>query len=209
VNEVDLSSVMREAQSGDEEAFPSLYRAIQPGLLRYLRALVGDDAEDVASEAWLQITRDLRRFTGNGGFHAWALTRARNRATDHLRHLGRRPAVPTPIEQLPDLEDDGDAGEQAADLMSTDAAIALIASLPRDQGEAVLLRVVAGLDAKTAAQVLDKSPGAVRMAACRGLRRLAECLEELGVEAGAPWRKGDLIQDIHRPTDRPRAPRGC
>jgi RNA polymerase sigma-70 factor (ECF subfamily) len=56
-------------------------------------------------------------------------------------------------------------------------AIAWIATLPRDQAEAILLRVVLGLDAETAAKVLGKRAGAVRTAAHRGLRRLAEQLE--------------------------------
>jgi RNA polymerase sigma-70 factor (ECF subfamily) len=45
---------MRAAQRGGEDAFCSLHRAIRPGMLRYPRALVGDDAEDVASEAMAQ-----------------------------------------------------------------------------------------------------------------------------------------------------------
>ena len=53
----------------------------------------------------------------------------------------------------------------------------LIATLPPDQAEAVLLRVVVGLDAASAGRVLGKRPGAVRTAAHRGLRRLAELLE--------------------------------
>src|SRR5262249_34871076 len=61
----DLSSLVCAAQQGDDEAFRGLYRAVQPGLLRYLRALVGEDAEDVASETWLQVARDLRAFRGN------------------------------------------------------------------------------------------------------------------------------------------------
>jgi len=64
----------------------------------------------------------------------------------------------------------------------------LIARLPRDQGEAVLLRAVMGLDAKTAAKVLGKRSGAVRTAAYRGLRGLAAYLEESGDDAGAPAR---------------------
>ncbi|NJC74363.1 RNA polymerase sigma factor, partial [Planosporangium thailandense] len=141
------------AQAGDEDAFRGLYRAVQPGLLRYLRALVGDDAEDVASEAWLQIARDLRTFRGKEGFRAWAATIARNRALDHLRHQRRRPAVSTPVEELVELPGAGDTAESASDLISTDAALALIRSLPRDQAEAVLLRVVVGLDAQTAGKV--------------------------------------------------------
>jgi RNA polymerase sigma-70 factor (ECF subfamily) len=42
----------------------------------------------------------------------------------------------------------------------------------------VLLRAVIGLDATTAGQVLGKRPGAVRVAAHRGLRRLARMLDE-------------------------------
>ncbi|MCQ0017506.1 RNA polymerase sigma factor [Actinomadura madurae] len=64
----------------------------------------------------------------------------------------------------------------ALDGIATERALALIAELPRDQAEAVLLRVVVGLDAKSAGSVLGKRPGAVRTAAYRGLRRLAERL---------------------------------
>jgi RNA polymerase sigma-70 factor (ECF subfamily) len=197
VDEVDLSLLVRATQHGDEDAFRALYRALQPGLLRYLQALVGDDAEDVASEAWLQIAQDLDGFPGSGCFRAWVLTIARHRALDHLRRLRRRPVVPTPVEHLPEMTDT-DAGEKAAELMSTDWAVSVIARLPRDQAEAVLLRVVVGLDAKTAAEVLGKRPGAVRMAACRGLRRLAECLGEPDVNAGAPWSADDLLQHLQQ-----------
>jgi RNA polymerase sigma-70 factor (ECF subfamily) len=175
----DLSPLVSAAQSGDEEAFRSLYRMVQPGLLRYLRALVGDDAEDVASETWLQIARDLRSFRGREGFRAWAATIGRNRALDHLRHRRRRPAVSTPIEQLVELPGGGDTAESASESISTDAALAMIRSLPRDQAEAVLLRVVVGLDAETAGRVLGKRAGAVRTASYRGLRRLAERLDQL------------------------------
>lgn len=60
--------------------------------------------------------------------------------------------------------------------LATGDALALIAKLPQDQAEAVVLRVVVGLDAKSAAQTLGKRPGAVRTAAHRGLKRLAELL---------------------------------
>src|SRR5687768_7618159 len=82
----DLAAALPEAQHGDEDAFRVLYRSVQPALLRYLRVLVGEDAEDVASEAWLQIARDLASFRGDvDGFRGWATTIARHRAMDHLR----------------------------------------------------------------------------------------------------------------------------
>ena len=44
-----------------------------------------------------------------------------------------------------------------------------------------MLRVVAGLDTDTVALLVGRSPGAVRVAAHRGLRRLAAILAEAGV----------------------------
>lgn len=183
-DEARVSSALRSARRGDEDGFRLLYRHMHPRLLRYLRALVGDDADDVASEAWLHISRGLAKFHGDlDDFRGWATTIARNRAVDHLRSLSRRPATGEPFEELAHLPGGPDAAESALETLGTDAALALIAELPPDQGEAVLLRVVIGLDAKAAARILGKRPGAVRTAAHRGLNRLAERLEELGVPA--------------------------
>jgi RNA polymerase sigma-70 factor (ECF subfamily) len=181
----DLSAAVKAARAGDEEAFRLLYREVQPGLLRYLRGLVGDDAEDLASETWLQVARDIRAFRDEGaGFRAWAVTVARHRALDHLRRNQRRPVAAISSDVLVDLPADLDTADEVLRLESTNATIALIASLPPDQAEAVLLRVVVGLDAKSAAQVMGKRPGAVRTAAWRGLRTLAERLERARVRSG-------------------------
>jgi RNA polymerase sigma-70 factor (ECF subfamily) len=74
-----------------------------------------------------------------------------------------------------------DAADLAIERMSTRSAIALLAGLPAIQAEVILLRVVAGLDTETVAQLVGRSPGAVRVAAHRGLRRLAATLAEAGV----------------------------
>ncbi len=178
----DLASAVADAQRGDSDAFRMLYRDTQPRLLRYLHALVGDDAEDVASEAWLQVARDLRGFRGDyDGFRGWVATIARHRAIDHLRRQGRRPPTsPVPVEDLTELSASDDTAACALDAVSTDAAVRLIATLPPDQAEAVLLRVVIGLDAESAAKVLGKRAGAVRTAAYRGLRTLAKRLDQAG-----------------------------
>jgi RNA polymerase sigma-70 factor (ECF subfamily) len=175
----DLSGAVRDAQRGSSDAFRMLYRDTQPRLLRYLYTLVGDDAEDVASETWLQVSRDLASFTGDhDGFRGWVTTIGRHRALDHLRSRGRRPpSVPVPAEDLAGLAASDDTAAGAMEAVSTDAAIRLIATLPPDQAEAVLLRAVVGLDADSAGRVLGKRAGAVRTAAYRGLRTLAKRLE--------------------------------
>jgi len=177
---VDLDTAVSGAQRGDEAAFRVVYRAVQPQLLQYVRSLVGPvDAEDVASEAWLQIARDLPSFRGDGtSVRGWAARIARNRALDHIRARSRRPIAGGGVDELVQLPDRADTADEALDAVATDRALAAIAALPREQAEAVMLRVVMGLDSTSAAKVLGKRAGSVRMATHRGLRRLAELLAE-------------------------------
>ncbi|MFC8271974.1 RNA polymerase sigma factor [Streptomyces sp. NPDC057271] len=178
--DAELTAALLAAQNGDEDAFRTVYRAVHPRLLGYLRSLVGDaDAEDVASESWLQIARDLDRFSGDADrFRGWAARIARNRALDHIRMRGRRPASSGDETELTDKPADSDTADEALEALTTGDTMHLIAQLPQDQAEAVVLRVVVGLDAKSAADTLGKRPGAVRTAAHRGLKRLAELLAD-------------------------------
>ncbi|GGU87653.1 DNA-directed RNA polymerase sigma-70 factor [Streptomyces albospinus] len=187
-----LTVAVQAAQDGDEAAFRVVYRAVHPRLLGYVRTLVGEaDAEDVASESWLQITRDLARFSGDADrFRGWAARIARNRALDHIRMRGRRPVIGGDESELADTPGASDTAGEALEALGTGHTLRLIARLPQDQAEAVTLRVVVGLDAKSAAQVLGKRPGAVRTAAHRGLRRLAELLEEGGADGGGQGSSG-------------------
>ena len=188
----ELGAAVARAQEGDEAAFAVAYRLVQPGLLGYLRGIVGDDAEDVASDAWLEIARDLGRFRGDGaGFRGWTATIARHRALDHLRRQKVRPR-PAALEQdVLELPGPHSTLDQALEALSTERALELVRTLPRDQAEAVLLRVVVGLDGPAAARVLGKRPGAVRTAAHRGLKRLAARFGGEGVTNEDPRTLGE------------------
>lgn len=198
--DAELTTAVLAAQNGDEDAFRTVYRAVHPRLLGYLRSLVGDaDAEDVASESWLQIARDLDRFSGDADrFRGWAARIARNRALDHIRMRGRRPASSGDETELTDKPAACDTADEALEALATGDTMHLIAQLPQDQAEAVVLRVVVGLDAKSAADTLGKRPGAVRTAAHRGLKRLAELLGVEG-DGGAPPLGGVPPQRGRRP----------
>ena len=173
--------VLARAQAGDEAAFACLFRDVQPGLLRYLRVIT-PEAEDVASDTWLQVVTGLTGFRGQEeAFRAWLFTIARHRAADAGRSRARRPAVPLALIETAEQPLAPDAADLALDGMSARAAVALIATLPRDQAEVVMLRVVAGLDVADVARIVGKSPGAVRVTAHRALRRLADHLERAGV----------------------------
>jgi RNA polymerase sigma-70 factor, ECF subfamily len=117
----EFAAVLTAAQSGSEAALTLLWRDANAALLRYLRVIAPDAAEDIAAETWLQVVRGLPGFRGDqSDWRAWLFTTARR-------------------------------------------------------------RVVAGLDTEAVAELLGRSPGAVRVAAHRGLRRLAGILANAGV----------------------------
>ena len=172
----EFEAALVRARDGDEAAFAALYRRVQPGLLRYLRGLSVVAADDLASEAWLEVVRGLDGFEGDRqGFTAWIFTIARRKAIDRSRYEARRPTTVLTdyVSRTPLVPDAATLVEQAD---STDAAIALVRTQPPDQAEAILLRVVAGLDIEHVAVLLGKSNGAVRVLTHRGLKRLGATL---------------------------------
>jgi RNA polymerase sigma-70 factor (ECF subfamily) len=143
--------------------------------LRYLRVHSGSGCEDVAAETWLQVVRDLSNFIGDAdGFRAWLFTIARHRAIDAARASASRPLVLIP--DVPDTSHTAAAASaesEALERLSTERAVELVATLPAEQAEMVMLRVVAGLDVPVVARIVGKTPGAVRVAVHRGLRALS------------------------------------
>lgn len=188
----ELTAAVQAAKQGDESAFRLVFRVLHPRLLGYVRTMVsGPDAEDVTAEAWLHISRDLSGFSGDADrFRGWTTRIARNRALDHLRARARQPPEHRVDEgTLAELPCAADTAEEALAAVGTARAFSLVAELPREQAEAVVLRAVLGLDARRAAVVLGCRPGAVRTAAHRGLRRLAQLVQERpeAVSADTAW----------------------
>ena len=104
----DFPTVLARAQQGDEEAFETLWRDLNPALLRYL-SVNGEPAEDVASDTWATVVKGLRRFKGDeSAWRAWVFITARRRAVDagrrrtraaQLEHgLASRPAENQPVD---------------------------------------------------------------------------------------------------------------
>ena len=177
-----FGDTLTAAQEGDEEAFTRLWLDANAALLRYLRVTAPGAAEDIAADTWLHVVRGLSRFRGDeAAWRAWVFTTARRRTIDQARRRARH--VAAPIHDVPpsELPVTADSADEALEHLSTRAAIAMLGDLPAAQAEVSLLRVVAGLDTDTVARIVGRSPGAVRVAAHRGLRKLAENLAEAGV----------------------------
>jgi len=176
LDDLEFDSLLQRARAGDEAAFAELWRAFNPPLQRFLAGMADrEDAADLASTVWLEIVRGLERFEGDAvGFRSWLYTVGRMRAIDLRRSQARRPRTTAATEGREVVEDAcGDPAREVERQWSTDQAVARIGSLPDDQAEVLLLRIVADLDVATVASILDKRPGTVRVLAHRGLKRLA------------------------------------
>ena len=182
----DFARVLGDAQGGSEEQFAVLWRDANPALLRYLRVLAQENAEDIAAETWIHVVRGLARFTGDeAAWRAWLFTTARRRLIDQARLRRRHPADPLDEVGPAELPAAPDAAQLALDNISTEAAMALLSRLPGPQAEVILLRVVAGLDTDAVATLLGKSPGNVRVITHRGLKRLEALLGRSGATSRA------------------------
>jgi RNA polymerase sigma-70 factor (ECF subfamily) len=175
-----LSDALDRARAGDESGFLELWRGLQPRLLRYLRVQSGRGGEDVAAETWLQVVRDLSKFIGDiDDFRAWLFTIARHRAIDAARSAAARPLLlVADVAEATGHEPRGSTAAASAEVealerVSTQRALELVATLPPEQAEMVMLRVVAGLEVAVVAAIVGKTPGAVRVSVHRGLRALS------------------------------------
>jgi len=178
-----FEEALAAAKGGAEWGVTALYRDLQPPLLAYLRALEPTDAEDLASDVWLGIGRNLPAFEGDeAAFRGWAFSIARRRIVDLRRRRGRRQTEPAPAETFAGIAGSDDPEAAALGVLGADdVRRGIVELLPPDQADVILLRVVGGLDASQVADVLDKRPGAVRVLQHRALRRLAKLLAERGV----------------------------
>jgi RNA polymerase sigma-70 factor (ECF subfamily) len=168
-----FEGVIAAAKTGAEWAITALYREFGPSLLRYLRAQAPAEGEDLASEVWMNAAAGLGRFDGDEtAFRRWLFTIARRRLIDFRRREQRRRTMLNSLEPT-GASEAVDPEAQALTASESEAALAHIASLPPDQADVVLLRVVAGLDVEEVAAIVGKKPGAVRVLQHRALKQLS------------------------------------
>jgi RNA polymerase sigma-70 factor (ECF subfamily) len=170
-----LDEALDAARRGEESGVVTLFRALQPGLVGYLRHRAPGLEEDLASEAWAGAAGVLPRFEGDArAFRALLFTLARRRAVDHYRNVARAPSVVELTET--DEQADGIDLETAviSNLSGQDAIEALVKGLTTVQAEVVLLRVVGDLSVEEVAEIVERTPGSVRVIQHRALQRLAK-----------------------------------
>ncbi len=163
---------LRAAQAGDEAGLTTLFRVFQPRLLRYLRSREPRLADDLAADTWLAVAQRLGSFEGDStDFAGWLFSIARRRMTDARRTASRRRT--DPVAETADYATVS-TEHLAMENMSAQQAIALItAAVTDDQAEVLLLRTLGDLSVEQVAEVLNRTPGWVRITQHRATKRLA------------------------------------
>ena len=174
--QLSLQLLVLRCQAGDERVFARLMDTFGSKTLRYLRGLVGDDAEDVQQEVWLTVYRGISALSNPGAFRTWLYRTTRHRAVDFLRRTKRERELidDVPIEQV-EVSDAGDQGEFAA-VDESELAAALMA-IPPPQREVLLLRYRDDMSYHEIALVVGCPIGTVRTRLHHAKRRLRELLE--------------------------------
>ncbi|GIG55146.1 RNA polymerase sigma factor [Demequina activiva] len=174
-----FASTLIVARKGATWAWEQIYRDLYGPLFGFLRG-VGppEEAEDLVSETFLSVARDIHAFDGDeDAFRAWVFTIARRRAVDAWRSRGR--TVEMADGDPFDLGDQRAGGDVEAEALSSLALIelsAVIKNLSATQREVLMLRVVADLSVKDTAVAMEKSEGAVRVLQNRAITALRASL---------------------------------
>jgi RNA polymerase sigma-70 factor (ECF subfamily) len=173
-----FASALIAARAGADWAWETIYSQFAPSLLGYLRARGAADADDLLGEIFLQVVRDLPRFSGDArDFRAWIFTIAHNRLFDDRRRRGRRPVEPAPTETLAEVGPAGDSEEEALEALEAERVRGLIGRLAPDQQNVLLLRFLGDLTVEQVARALGKRPGAVKALQRRGLAAIEKQLD--------------------------------
>ncbi|MGY4935823.1 RNA polymerase sigma factor [Streptomyces sp. 900116325] len=174
--------LIARAAAGDADAMSAFYGRLNGVVYNWVRQYVRDAhiAEDLAQEVWIKVAQNVGRYRPGTNLMGWLMTITRNTAVDHLRKEQRRPTeVLQPDHLQLDRPRPGLSVHQQAERRQLAQVIAeRMNDLKPDQRTCLRLRFFDGLDPTHTAELMGKTPGAVRTLTVRSLRRLAQVLPE-------------------------------
>ncbi len=181
----DFHAVLAAANAGAPAALERIYTTLGPVVAGYLRMQGAREPEDLTSEVFVSVLRNLGRFRGDeAGFRSWVFTIAHRRLLDERRWRARHPAVAL-------VDDDGtgaglpvaadDVAEAALESLAVARVRELCGRLAPDQRDVLLLRLVGRFTVDEVATLVGKTPGAVKALQRRAFRAVARLLEGEGV----------------------------
>ena len=172
-----FAPILASAQRGTGTSFEELYTWLAPAVAGYFRAQGERDAEDLTSEVFLGVFRNLASFSGSRAeFRTWVFSVAHRRLIDQRRRTSRRPVTILADGARPPRADT-DVAEQALARLSSERVVRLCATLAPSQRDVLLLRLLFDLTIEQVAVLVGNSVGGTKALQRRGLAVLQRNLE--------------------------------
>lgn len=169
---VQFETVLAAAQSGAPWACTTLWREYSPSVAGFARGRGAREADDLTSEVFLTVFEQLSTFSGSESeFRSFIFSIAYRRLVDELRQRGRRGESISWVREL-DVRGAPSAEDAATERLSENSVLSILDSLPVDQRNVMVLRIVSDLTIEQIAEVLGKKPGAVKALQRRALEAL-------------------------------------
>jgi len=167
-----LTSLLLDAQRGDQDALERFVAATQRDILSLCRYLGDrDNAEDLAQEAYERAFASLHRFRATGPARHWLLTITRRTCADATRRRTRRRRTEQRVVALAnDMPDDF---APVGDGVAVDE---LLYELDDDRRAAFVLTQLAGLRYQEAARILGVPIGTIRSRVARSRHQLLQAV---------------------------------
>jgi len=174
--ESPFATLLEGARAGEDRAWEALYNGLIGPVTGYLRSRGALDPDDLASEVFFQMARDIGRFEGDeSSFRSWVFVIAHRRLIDNRRLTERRPSIAGPIVDEPS---GGNVEDEAMQELALARMNAILAKLTESQRDVLALRVVSDLSVKETARVLGKRAGAIKASQRRALIAVERLLAE-------------------------------
>lgn len=180
-DERTTTDLITAAKRGSERAWEEIYETLAGPVTGYLRSRGAADPEDLCSEVFLQVARDIRRFDGSAEkFRSWVFVIAHRRLIDSRRASARRIAVVDRADDDLELEG-GNVEEEVLESLGATWTERVLDTLTEDQRQVLALRIVADLSLEQTAAAMGKRVGAVKALQRRALSRIKTQLAKDGV----------------------------
>jgi RNA polymerase sigma-70 factor, ECF subfamily len=179
-NQSVVERLVDKASAGNFEAFGKLYGSYLDQIYRYVFYQVKDKmtAEDITEEVFVKAWKAIGSCKGKGKtFSAWLYRIAHNHMINTLRSMQKCVSI-----EQGNMAEFHDSGLEIEKRLEHQELLELVACLPENQRQVIILKFITGQNNHDIARIMDKREGAIRILQMRALTALRQRLGSEGSE---------------------------
>jgi RNA polymerase sigma-70 factor (ECF subfamily) len=175
MTEAELKEILKQAQSGDSEAFARIYDHFSVKVYRFIYFRVGhkEVAEDILSDTFVKSWRKINQVNSPTALSAWLYQIAKNNIIDYYR-LKKETVNLADVQDF--LEDEADPIDQTNLGFEQRKILQVLGSLPEDQQQVIKYKFFEDLSNDEISYIMGKTEGTIRVLQHRAIIRLKELL---------------------------------